>query len=300
MAGTQGLRPLIKRRLVGISAGWLALSALVLAGCQGAGATIAPGGLRRAPTGALPHTTFTMAPLGGALPAATPLLAPPALTLQDPEALLPAGVTAVLPVTQAATTPTSGVRVRVLGLARVVGEVAGLVNVQDGRITGTPVVVRDARTGRRLAEAVTFYDGSFSLDVELEDATLPVILSTSLVDAGDPGLTTAITAPAVLRQDEVEHRVALTPGSTALTAFLEAVAGLQQGAAPGALEGAVSDPAVAAGPRLGALISAIDDGERESFARLAEAAPELKEASNVSALREGIRRFIGRIAVRKG
>jgi hypothetical protein len=246
----------------------------------------------------LTRTSFTLAPLGAVLPEATPLVAPAPLALADPEALAQARPAVATP-PPAATQP-SAVRVRVLGLARVAGEAVGMVNVRDGRITGTPVVARDARTGRRLAEAVTFYDGSFTLEIALEGESLPVILSTALVDAGDPGLTTAITAPAVLRRGELEHRIALTPGSTALTAFLEAVAGLEQDAAPPSLGGDEADPAVAAGPRLGALIAGIDEGERESFARLAEAAPELKEASNVSALRDGIRRFVGRIAVRKG
>jgi hypothetical protein len=280
------------------SAGLLVVSTACLVGCQGVGATVAPGGLRRAPAAVLTRTSFTLAPLGAALPEATPLVAPAPLGLADPEAVAPAKAAVATPPPAAA--PSSAVRVRVLGLARVAGDAAGMVNVRDGRITGTPVVARDARTGRRLAEAVTFYDGSFSIEVELEGESLPVIFSTSLVDAGDPGLTTAITAPAVLRRGELEHRIALTPGSTALTAFLEAVAGLEQDAAPPSLGGGDADPALAAGPRLGALIAGIDEGERESFARLAEAAPELKDASNVSALRDGIRRFVGRIAVRKG
>ncbi|MEB3220835.1 MAG: hypothetical protein VKS61_02040 [Candidatus Sericytochromatia bacterium] len=282
---------------VGLALAWLAgLLAPGLTGCQGTGVTLAPQSVRRVPAALLTRTSFTIAPLGASLPDATPLLAPIAVVAPEPEA-----VATVSPV-PAAPAPLadrlSVQRVRVLGVARVPEDATGMANVREGFITGTPVVVRDARSGRRLAEAVTFYDGSFTLDVPLEGAALPVIVSTSLVDAADPRVTTSITAPAVLRRDQGEHRLALTPGSTALTAFLEAVAGIEKGTTPD-LSGSLADPAFAAGPRLGALIAGIDEGERESFARLAEAAPELKAASDVPTLRDGIRRFVGRIAVRK-
>lgn len=273
----------------------MGFAAMATPGCQASGTATAPRAARKPTASILAQTSFALAPIGEGLPDAAPIVStPPALPVVSLEAPAPTVEPPAPPAPVAVAR-----QVRVIGVARVPEEASRMANVRGGLITGTPVIVRDARTGRRLAEAVTYYDGSFVLEVALSTDPLPVIVSTSLVDAGDATLTVAITAPAVLVAEEREVRLNLTPGSTALTAFLGAVAGLEEGPVTTLSGSEPVDPGIAAGPKLGALIAGIDAGERESFARLAEAAPELKAASDVATLRDGIRRFVGRIAVRK-
>jgi hypothetical protein len=187
-------------------------------------------------------------------------------------------------------------RTRVNGYAGVQLPLRGIANVRDGHITGTPVWVRDARTGRRLAESVTYYDGSFVVDVPTGPDGVPVVVSTELVDEVEAGLTTWLAAPVYLSPEMSEQSLVLGAGSTALTEFLQAVARLENGAGGGLKTARVE---FSAGPRFAALVSGIDHIERESFARLAEASPELKDADSVKSLQAGIEQFVSRIAIRR-
>ncbi|MEB3196392.1 MAG: hypothetical protein VKP62_04235 [Candidatus Sericytochromatia bacterium] len=279
-------RPARTRLLVG-----LGLMVPCLLACQAAPmpTVTRPGGRPPSAVALMARTSFSLAPAQLELPPLVPLLggAPGG-------GLLPPGP---LPAVAVAPAPVSvGHVVRLLGRALVAEDLRGSANVSGGYVTGTPVLVRDARSGRQLAEGITFYDGSFSVEVRFVPEGLPVIVSTMLVDAADQKLTTPLTAPAMLRAGQGEQRISLTPGSTALTSFLQAVAGLD---ADDKLPADGPDLAAAVGPKLGALIAGIDDGERDSFSRLAESAPEMREASSVQTLKEAIRRFVGRIAVRR-
>jgi hypothetical protein len=87
-------------------------------------------------------------------------------------------LTPAMPVAEAATLHT----VRLHGKATVPTRVRDLANVQDGHVSGSPVVVRDVATGRSLAEGVTYYDGSFMVDVPLAGNARAVVVSLDLVE----------------------------------------------------------------------------------------------------------------------
>ncbi len=186
--------------------------------------------------------------------------------------------------------------VRITGVALVNPNATGMANVSEGRVTGSTVRVIEANGARRLASAVTFYDGSFAVDVRFRAARQSVVLAVDLVDAVDRTSRATLAAPVVLQAGEVERRLAITPGSTALASYLGAVA-----AAPDAGQRAVAtDPAdfsTVVGPVFGGLIAGVDDDERESFVKMAESSPELAGAASLPAIRDGIRKFVGRLTV---
>lgn len=275
---------LLMRALLGASV------CLGVPSCAGGAASPPQAPSLRQAQGLMARTSFALGPPSQSLPPATPLVTPMTLV---PVSLLVEEKTGeqIRPVLASEGRAS---KTRVTGIARVGASMAGLANVRDGHVTGTPVWVRDARTGRRLAETITFYDGSFALDVSIGSEGLPVVVSTDLVDAKDPNTTVWLGAPVYLDLRTKEHDLVLGAGATALTVFLQAVARSSDDL-PGPLLG---DDVFAAGPRFGALVTGIDEAERDSFARLAESAPEIREAQSLVALREGISRFVERIAQR--
>lgn len=205
-------------------------------------------------------------------------------------------------VVEAATSSGTENRVRLMGNARFPGgDATALMNVREGKVTGTPVAIIDARTGRRLANAVTYYDGSFGADIAFKSSRVPLLITLDLVDAKDQQAKTTLTATAVLKAGEAERKVLVSPGSTALTVYLRAAASLEADALPtaGKLTEPPADDAGIANGKLAALITKLDDTSRQTFTALAEKSPELKQADTVAAFKEGIRRFVGRIGVSK-
>ena len=186
--------------------------------------------------------------------------------------------------------------VRLLGVALVPARVTGLANVHDGRVTGTALRVLDAGGGRRIASAVTFYDGSFEVDVAFRGAKIAVVLALDLVAGGVPVARTTLSSPILLQAGEPERRIPITPGSTALTSFLGAVA-VAPDAGQKATPKDLGDVTAMAGDRFQGLIAGLDDDERESFTRLAEASPELTAAADLRGIDAGIRGFVGRLTV---
>lgn len=193
--------------------------------------------------------------------------------------------------------------VKLVGRAHISKKARGIANVRDGLVTGSPVHVIDAQTGRTLSTAVSFYDGSFTIDVRFRSASSAVLLVTELIDAADPTLKATISAPVHLRAADAERIVQITPGSTALTSFLQAVATMQDtGDAANAIEALPDDPsklALVTSPRLGALIVSLKDGEDASYAMVMAASPELSNAESVAGLRAAIMKFVGRLSVKK-
>lgn len=186
--------------------------------------------------------------------------------------------------------------VRLTGAAIVNPLAVGIANVLAGRVTGSTVRVLEAMGGQKVASGVTFFDGSFSVEVRFRAARQGVVLVVDLVDAADPAARATLAAPVLLHAGEGERRLAITPGSTALVSFLGAVA---RSPTAGKKAEAV-DPAdlvAVAGPTFGGLVAGVEDDERESFAAWAEASPDLAGAASVATIRDGIRKFVDRLTV---
>lgn len=191
-------------------------------------------------------------------------------------------LTPTMPVAEAATLHT----VRLHGKATVPTRVRDLANVQDGHVSGSPVVVRDVATGRSLAEGVTYYDGSFMLDVPLSGNARAAVVTLDLVERSAPGRTAALQAPVMLRAGITRMDVTLSPGTTALTAFLSRLAAVQAPTAP-----ALGDVE----RELGSLIAVFEPDAQTTFARLAESAPEIRQADSLAGFETGIQQYVGRL-----
>jgi hypothetical protein len=172
--------------------------------------------------------------------------------------------------------------VRVHGWATVPTSLKDLANVQDGKVSGSPVLVKDAASGRTLAKGVTYYDGSFMVDVPLMNSQRAAIVAIDLVDRADATRTATLQAPVLLKSGVDQAEVALTPGSTALVEFLAQVATVEAGE---------TGPK----PRLGDLISTFEPAEQKQFAKLAEASPEMRQVSSLTGFATGIRQYVGRL-----
>lgn len=249
---------------------WLVAAALVLSGCTGAPAV--------SQAALLPGVQFALDRLDEA----------PAETAPSPEALVPhtgAAETELRPL-------------RLFGKAVISSAFTGAANVHDGQVTGSPVMVTDATSGRLLGKAVSYYDGSFMVDLPIKVTALAALVSIELVDAADPSQKVRLMAPIVLRSGVLEDNIVLTTGTTALVGFLTAIAAEQAGAiTPG--EPISPDP-YEIGPgrvtqELSNLIAVFEPETRDRFAMLAESSPELKEIQTIGSLATGIQKYVGRL-----
>lgn len=186
--------------------------------------------------------------------------------------------------------------VQLQGRAYVPGAVDGVANLQDGYVSGSPVRVYDATSGKLLAQGVTYYDGSFAIDVPLREGQRAMLVASELVSKADPAHTIRLVAPVLMNAGTVEQKVVLSPGTTALVAFLAALAQEQAGkvSSPEAslLDGGGPGPVSA---ELSSLIAVFEPDAQASFTRLAEASPELSGVASLEGLANGIQRFVGRL-----
>lgn len=145
-----------------------------------------------------------------------------------PEGPEPARVPSPTPIT-----PTSRV-VRLSGVVQVPAALdARTANVKNGYAIGTPIRVIEAATGRVLKQDVTYYDGSFQLDLSAPTTSQPVVLAIDLVDAADEQVTCTLETPLVLEKGiSTVDNVAVTIGSTALVMMYRSWAEAEQGAQP--------------------------------------------------------------------
>jgi hypothetical protein len=122
--------------------------------------------------------------------------------------------------------------VRVLGHATLPRAVAGLANAKDGKLVGAPVAVFDVASGRKLATGVTFYDGSFVLEVPQDLGKRPVLITVALVDGTTDNPLFSLAAPLQLAPELGEQRVEVGPASTAWYALLYRMAARRTNAPP--------------------------------------------------------------------
>lgn len=234
-----------------------ALACSVLAGCSAA---------------PLRPPVFTLAPVGGA---GTPAFELPAL----PE--LPAELTA----------PAPG-NVRLLGLVRLADPPTGANVAEDGSVAGTPVMVLDVASGRRIGAATTYYDGSFVFDLPVAYGKRAILFAADLIDRRTSQRKVPLAATVLVTAGESERRVNLTPGSTVLVAFLNDLALSMAGIAPpSGME--LTTPGVAS--QMAQLVASFDQEDVEAFVKLAETAPELQHPPSVEALGAGLRRYVQRL-----
>lgn len=240
--------------------------------------------------------------LGGCAPAPVAPRALPTLHFAieqhnaESPAAAPGALVALVPNVGAAQTDFSPVRL--FGRAVLPKDLAGAANVVEGSVSGSSVVVSDAITGRVVGHSVSYYDGSFMVDIPLESGVFSALVSIELVDKAQPGRKVRMMAPVVLRAGAVEEQVVLTPGSTALVAFLTAIAAEQAGvAAPG--DEILGDPQEIGPGRvteeLSQLIAVFEPDTRQQFAMLAEASPELQDIQTVEGFQAGIRNYVARL-----
>jgi hypothetical protein len=90
-------------------------------------------------------------------------------------------------------------------------------NVKNGFVVGSPLKVIEAATGRVIKQGVTYYDGSFQIDVPTAGVTTPAVVSVELVDAKDSTKTFELEAPVVLDKGLTQVTgMQLTTGSTGM------------------------------------------------------------------------------------
>ncbi|MFN3429245.1 MAG: hypothetical protein ACK46X_04755 [Candidatus Sericytochromatia bacterium] len=208
-----------------------------------------------------------------------------------PGAMPPPAAFVIDPVGPAAVTQPQAAtgQVRLHGYATVPVGVKDLANVQDGRVSGSPVRIQDVATGRTLAQGVTYYDGSFQVDVPIPGTQRAVIVVIDLVDRADRDRTTPLEAPLMLRAGVTTSEISLNPGTTALSAFLARLAEEQSDAAP---------DSIGMRAELGGLIAAFEPETQTQFAMLAEKSPELAEAHSLTGFETGIQAYVGRLTSR--
>jgi hypothetical protein len=56
-------------------------------------------------------------------------------------------------------------------------------NVKNGFVVGSPLQITEAATGRLLKQGVTYFDGSFQLDLSAPTVSTPAVVSVDLVVA---------------------------------------------------------------------------------------------------------------------
>lgn len=130
------------------------------------------------------------------------------------------GATSSTPLTVAS----GDVPIKATGMLRLAGLVkapasveAATANVKNGFVVGSPLKVTEAATGRLIKQGVTYYDGSFQLDVPTAGVTTPAVVSVELVDAKDSTKTFELEAPVVLDKGLTQlNGVQLSTGSTAM------------------------------------------------------------------------------------
>ncbi len=174
--------------------------------------------------------------------------------------------------------------VRLTGIALVPALLEGAAaNVHEGRVVGSPVRLEDPRSGRLLARGVTYYDGSFQLDVPVGEATVPGVLTVDLMPALSEGSPVTLALPLSLSQTvHEEHAPDLSVGSTALIALYRQMA--------------ASDAAPAT--RLANLVANTTPDVVNKFAEMAERAPVLGTAHDLPGLRDGLAAYVAEATTR--
>lgn len=199
------------------------------------------------------------------------------------------GVQFSLDAVDAGAAPATALRaVRLHGWASVPAGIQGLANVQNGKVSGSPVVVTSATTGRLLARGVTYYDGSFLVDVPMGGSQVAAVVAIDLVDRTDETRTARLEAPVMLHAGVDDAEVNLGPGSTALVQFLSQVATAPAG------------NSAEEAPGLGDLIATFAPADQQQFAKLAEASPEIQKVSTLMTFQTGIQAYVGRLTGRLG
>jgi hypothetical protein len=159
-------------------------------------------------------------------------------------------------------------------------------NVKAGRVIGSPLRIADARTGKVLKQAVTYYDGSFQLDLPLAEGLQPLLLTIDLVDAADAKKTLTLEAPlAADRALGMVEKLQISPGSTAMVGLYRKL-----GAAKGA----------GAGAELARLVLATTADAADSFALLVAKDKSVQSASDVASLEAALKTYVARSATGTG
>jgi hypothetical protein len=150
-----------------------------------------------------------------------------------PVAAVPQEVPASLPEVPAELPAITTTRkLRLFGHASLPRAVAGLANAKDGMLVGAPVSLRDVPSGRVLANGVTFYDGSFVLEVPADLGKRPVLVTVALVDGTTRAPLFPLAAPLQLAPELGEQTVEVRPASTAWYALLYRMAASHTNAPP--------------------------------------------------------------------
>jgi hypothetical protein len=108
--------------------------------------------------------------------------------------------------------------VRVSGTVKAPAAIEALTaNVKNGFVVGSPLKVTEAATGRLIKQGVTYYDGSFQIDLPAQSVTVPAVFTVELVDAKDSTKMLALEAPVLLDKGLTQvDNVQIGTGSTAM------------------------------------------------------------------------------------
>lgn len=191
------------------------------------------------------------------------------------------------PPTREMTASTRDGAVRLMGVARLTRPVEAANVAPDGAVAGSAVTVTDVMTGKRVGLTVSFYDGSFYVDVPLANGQRAVLVTLELVERGGTHRAT-VAAPALLKAGEGEHDLHVNLGTTVLATVFSDMAVIKDGQQPG------DQPLVvpAGGSRtFGSMIASLDPADLPKFEALFSGAPDLTAPTNVPDLAAGLRRY---------
>ncbi|MFN3428858.1 MAG: hypothetical protein ACK46X_02775 [Candidatus Sericytochromatia bacterium] len=223
---------------------------------------------------------------------ATPAKSPGATKASPSSAPSPAASGApgaALVVPKASPSPASAKVHRLGGIVAVPpGLEASTANVKGGLVVGSPVRVVEAATGRVLKQGVTYYDGSFQIDLPAPTSAAPALISVDLVDAKDDQKTTTLELPLLLQRDiGVVEGLTVTAGTTALVMLYRRWA---------EAEPKDDEPSTFG---LARYILATSADTTQSFGLLVAQDPQIPASKDVTALKAAIEGYVARAQTKK-
>jgi hypothetical protein len=185
--------------------------------------------------------------------------------------------------------PASGKVIRLGGVVAVPpGLEASTANVKGGLVVGSPVRVVEAATGRVLKQGVTYYDGSFQIDLSAPTSATPALISVDLVDSKDDQKTATLELPLLLQRDiAVVEGLTVTAGTTALVLLYRHWAEAEPNDDEPSTYG------------LARYILATSADTTKSFGLLVAQDPQIPAAKDVTALKAAIESYVARAQTKK-
>lgn len=150
-------------------------------------------------------------------------------------------------------------------------------NVKSGKVVGSPLRIESPATGRVVMQGVTYYDGSFALNLPAKEAAQPLLLSVDLVDAANPTKTLTLSTPlTVATGARSVQNLTVSPETTALVSLYRQLSGTNGGTS------------------LARYVASTDVTTTRSFALVAGQNKAIAQASSVKELNTALQSYVAR------